>query len=718
MQANSTHAGNTLPFEHIATEGENAWSGVTSTWRKPHNADVWTSTSGTSTSEVTWDDYSALFGTDNPMIFEYPNFLWPLEELNQSSEVVHAPVERSLDVAVAPTATTTTTTTSGSTKTPYANHPFIYHFKTGRPIDISIICSFLHPQPCWNQITSLGSFLKVIHPQQWVVSGAIRDGISARVYGMLSRRLEHSYSKTIPQSFPPLETIQVCFQAYQRNFAGLYPIIHPSTLSESWWTSKDAENDIGILFTAIMTLGCLGLPIQEPRQFAIELTYLIRIAINESAERDESNLEDKWVLSAWLLMTVFSAWSGVKRHSELAEAFHGVFSTVFLRRNFYSATTVPETPEIVPPSWSPWLEKERDRRLAQVHYIVEQEISLFYSIPTTLNFATLRCPMPCTDELFLAESEKQWLAILETRKEENSVSRRLNPPSLSNFYLWFQRHDFSELGYDATPLQIRLLLCTISTQVLQYAQTNRFVPSNDRFASAYIGRSNSVCSMLRLEELEGMLGKWRALASRVISSDAPSDIQLWCKLMYHVIWLELLICHEDVQIIAGKEGYENGKSLLAHLRWWTQSSLARRAIFHAGRIFKIVRQSSRDLVRPLWWPLAVSRAALVLWCYTMGSMLAGNKPALLDGSIPSGGSPVPLYTSDDDDFAPHMPGIHGYEDMASIPDVHGQLVPLCQISPFFDVCIQHLDPGRSLNAPIRDSVHRFLEDVKKSGMPY
>ncbi|KAB5549531.1 hypothetical protein GE09DRAFT_1126787 [Coniochaeta sp. 2T2.1] len=715
-EISSTHAGDTVVSERMTTSSEKASVEVGSAQIEPYMLDSWDSTSG-----PTWDDFSAVFGADNSLVFEYPNFLWPLEELapsrtppNESvgGRVMENPqelIERSPEVAAAATR---------NTRSPYANYPFIYHFKPGRPIDLAVICEFLYPQPCWNRIKSLGSLLEPIHLPQWVISGAVRDGISARVYGMLSRRLEQFHARTIPQSFPPLETIQVCFQAYQRNFAALYPIIHPSTFLESSRTNRDSYNDTGILFTAIMTLGCLGLPVQESRPFSIELAYLVRITINESAERDESNLANKWVLSAWVLMTIFSAWSGVKRHSELAEAFHGVFSTVFLRRNFYNATVSPSTEETVPDSWIAWVEKERDNRLAQVYYILEQEISLFYSIPTTINFARIRCPMPTTDELFFAETEERWLAILGQWKQENILGRKLSPPSLSNFYLWFQRPDFHDLGYDTTPLQLRLLLCTISTQVLQFAQTNRFIPAGDRYVSAYIGKSNNVCSMLRREELEGMLGKWQVLASRTLTADVPSETRLWCKLTYHIIWLELLICYEDVQIIAGKEGYESGKSLLTHLQWWTQSSLARRATVHAGRILKIIRQSSRDLVRPLWWPLAVSRAALVLWCYTVGNSLAANKPVPLDGLLPNGTLLVPLYTSGDDDFARDVPELYRGEDMPCIPDVHGSLVPLCKVAAFFDVCIQHLDPGKSLNVPIRDSVYRFLEDVKKSGMPY
>ena len=334
--------------------------------------------------------------------------------------------------------------------------------------------------------------------------------------------------------------------------------------------------------------------------------------------------------------------------------------------------------------------------------------------------------MPSSDSLFLAESEEQWGAALEEeRAKGKALDAILSPPSLWSFYLRFQRHDFLSLQNDVTPLQLRLLLCAISTQVLQLAQTNRFIPSVDQqHAAEHIVRTESVSAMLRREELEGMLVKWRVLASQVLSEDVPPEISTWCKLMYHIVWLELLICHEDVQLLAGREGHDSGKPLLAHLQCWTASPLALKATAHAGQVFKAIRKSSGDPVRPPWWPLAVSRAALVLWCYAVGKFVAAkNKTTavpILDVLMSDGAPLVPLYNlSDDDSFdGGGVQLIYRGDGVPCLLDSDGRPAPLYKVPEFFDVCIGHLDSGESLNFPIRDSVHQFLEDVRKCGIPY
>ncbi|KAH8703172.1 hypothetical protein BGW36DRAFT_368925 [Talaromyces proteolyticus] len=145
---------------------------------------------------------------------------------------------------------------------------------------------------------------------------------------MLYKLLDRNEFMRIPHLFPPLETIQSLFIAYRAAFLPLYPIAHTSMFSESSWDTNNPYADIGIFLTTAMVLGCLVTPVEEARLFSTELGYLIRLTITEGATQDETRLTDKWVLSAWVMITVFSAWSGIKRHMEMAEAYKGILSAV------------------------------------------------------------------------------------------------------------------------------------------------------------------------------------------------------------------------------------------------------------------------------------------------------------------------------------------------------------------------------------------------------
>lgn len=219
-------------------------------------------------------------------------------------------------------------TSTDNTMDPYANWPHVHQVKKGPIVQVIQICDFLHDAKSWNQINLLERTIsrnKLLAPR--IVDG-IRDTVSARIHVMVSKALEQDLVRKIPHLFPPLETVQALFEEYQRKFGLLYPMVHPSTFSESTWAGDEPYSDIGLLFSAIITLGSVGVPVQESRLFAVQLAFLIRNMINETMTRDENQINDVWTMSTSLLITVFSAWCGNKRHAELAEAFRGTFSTV------------------------------------------------------------------------------------------------------------------------------------------------------------------------------------------------------------------------------------------------------------------------------------------------------------------------------------------------------------------------------------------------------
>lgn len=281
------------------------------------------------TMQVSWDEPSIPFQVPSPYVGEgFPYFLWRTEEdvlldevFDETSTSMDKQAKRARSQGVLGTT---------STVNPYANCPFGYRFKRGRTVHASQIYEFLHDRTSWKQVSLASAALNMAQVPVPRVVGLLRDIIAARIHGMLNKLLDREDFKKIPHLFPPLETIQSFFDAYQHSFSPIYPIVHPVTFSESSWDSDDPYADIGIFFTTITVLGCLVMPVEKACSFSIELGYLIRLTITEGAVQDETRLTDKWVLSAWVMIMVFSAWSGIKRHMELAEAYKGILSVVCL----------------------------------------------------------------------------------------------------------------------------------------------------------------------------------------------------------------------------------------------------------------------------------------------------------------------------------------------------------------------------------------------------
>lgn len=333
-----------------------------------------------------------------------------------------------------------------------------------------------------------------------------------------------------------------------------------------------------------------------------------------------------------------------------------------------------------------------------------------------MNFNTLHCPMPTTDTLVLADNQHQWKELVDRWSQEDVPLTRLQPPSLSAFYYLFLRNDFLHLDLCITAFQLRLLLCTLQTQVAQFAQSNRFIPEDDRFPGGFNQMLSLSSSILRQEELGGLLAKWHIAQERVFDAHADSQLSLSCRLMYHLVWLELLICYDDVQMVVGREGYLAGKSYLPALQRWSHSPSALKSLAHVGQIFNILSSTRTRALLPIWWPVALSRIALVAWSYTTGVSLEWGHVAGIDESLLH---KAPLIALNDLEQGPSMHGrvLQTGEGLPCLRDSCNTLIPVYKTEKVLDACIVLLElEERSL--PLCEKVKRFLGDVKRAGMPY
>ncbi|KAJ5355919.1 hypothetical protein N7517_010528 [Penicillium concentricum] len=595
------------------------------------------------------------------------------------------------------------------TLNPYANCPFEYRFKRGPTVNAHRIYTFLHDQESWEQVKSAVVGLRTNQPIPQIVA-SLRDTIVARVHGMLYKLLDRS---GFLHRFPPLDTIEYCYHAYQQTFSKLYPIVHPTSFLKSSGNTQDPDSDIGLFLATTMALGCLVIPVEKARAFSVELVYLIRFTITDNAFQDEICLIDKWVLSAWIMTLAFSAWSGSKRHMEIAEAFKGIPSTVCRK-----APGMAELPLLI---HEPSISFAADTTKPGLIPILEANLKL--ATPgrsgstknESLGFVRLQCPMPVSDELFLLDNEDQWREMLADWTGDTNSSTKIHPPSLASIYRMFLRHNFFNLKLSVTPLQLRLLLCPIQTQVIQYSQRYRFVPMEEGFESSTpVPETAEFVRLHQQEELEKTLVKWNLLSEQVFDGLPPCQSQTTPLLLSQLVWVELYICFDDVQLIAGKDGFEVGKTYLPQLQRWAQSPSAWKAIARAGNVVRIL-QSSQD--RPVWWPIAVSRIALVMWCYAVGLYSPIGNVGGVNSTSSSAGSLIVL-NDPTRDMTTHGRNIHPGESIICIQDSDGLHIPLHDVPRIFDFYIQMLDDSKSLNSPLLNSSRNFLQDIKDCGIPY
>lgn len=214
---------------------------------------------------------------------------------------------------------------------PYANCPLFHMIEDeGKSVAMAMgpISSFIQNRASWRQIQETCS-------KQWsndvrsipLIDEQTRDALVAITHITLSKASESACIRTMPLTFPPLQTVQCLFRSCLTRFARLYPIIHPLTFD----IVADHERDgatYPIFLQNIMILGALLLCVKEGQAFAIELAYLVRQAMHDTMTQDVLTTNDVWMLSSTILITAVGAWSGNKVHVELAEAYRGSYTTV------------------------------------------------------------------------------------------------------------------------------------------------------------------------------------------------------------------------------------------------------------------------------------------------------------------------------------------------------------------------------------------------------
>ncbi|OCT47067.1 hypothetical protein CLCR_02286 [Cladophialophora carrionii] len=587
----------------------------------------------------------------------------------------------------------------------YDNYPQLYKpDPRGNPLRTSVICDFLQNKQAWAKVDEFGQSRN--NHSVITIPEEVRDSIMATIHIVLAKVLDKDQMGKIPTTFPPLRTVQVIFDTYLSRLALFYPITHPGTLNQNHTMQYNGPGmQLQLLSTFVS--GALMIPVTEVQTFATDLASIILQVLYEIFLRDANQTKDMYLTSTAILITAFVEIN---------------LSDVELE-------------------WKDWLMKETRRRLAYVWYVVEQEISLFNGVPTTLSFTEMRCPMPSNEAVFSASSGEAWKDLLQVGQNElpmsnsSPVAALKCPHSLAAFHRRFLYGNIFQFQDTVTPFEVRLLLCTIQTLVSQYSQTKRFVPEEEEFSPAACTISASTeYGQLRREELHFLLVKWHLLYRRVIPHATPvrCGTDLSCILMAHLIAMELYVSFDDVQLFAGKEGFMEGRMLMPSFKRWAKTSGAARALLHAGQIMRTLSTVAADTARPLWWPLAVARAALLLWAYGMAEQTdAGNmgdhdyspEPSLSDSERRSTKQYHNLDPIDGslEDSALFSGSLVGYWDKGMTPCLtapDGGFVPLLQTSETLGLSISRLRDGEGVSTPLCRSVRTFLQDIQGLGVTY
>lgn len=269
--------------------------------------------------------------------------------------------------------------------------------------------------------------------------------------------------------------------------------------------------------------------------------------------------------------------------------------------------------------------------------MLDQDLSLFYDSNPLFAVTELGAPLPDSDRLWHAKSATEWSTVFSQVHDFGGAlpadTYAARPMSLRELFRHFMEDDIIPRGMELTPLHLRLLLHPLQALVGQHRQLSScFSDTSSRQRQGSSANVHADSARARGDELRALLARWRRLADRYLASHPACAVTDAALVVFHLVSLNAATDFPEVERLARGEALDaSGAGSLAQLAARRARCIgdAAEALFHAGQALRLLR-GMPACARPAWWPGAVYRAGLVLWCESVlrsrGGQQAGMSP--------------------------------------------------------------------------------------------
>lgn len=207
--------------------------------------------------------------------------------------------------------------------------------------------------------------------------------------------------------FPPAELLNdlVRFFFVQES-ASLVPSIHPGTFS-----CFHARPE---LLLGIIAAGAVIVPERRIRVTGLFMHEILRTAMAQLYESDNSTTRDLQALQAYLRALEVGAWSGLKRKTEIACSFMQPGYTMLFQSGAFSSPSEQELSggldqgaQELDTVWKSRAMRESLKRLAIRAFMHDSQVSMAYFQAPTIIYAELNMAVPYPGILLFAEGSKE-----------------------------------------------------------------------------------------------------------------------------------------------------------------------------------------------------------------------------------------------------------------------------------------------------------------------
>lgn len=289
-----------------------------------------------------------------------------------------------------------------------------------------------------------------------------------------------------------------------------------------------------------------------------------------------------------------------------------------------TAPEVNDTPATIETKWKDWVEEESYKRcvcrivmpegtdvyrLAMHVLIRDAQTSLSLLTPPLISYAEFSVTMPAPRSLWNAKTSQEWKDLYLATYEQDA----LQLPSLRTFM-----NDVCLISNFQTCIDVQVSSLAVLSGLWSLSWQYREWKSVLQSPSSSHSRNNALITTSLYQEILLILE-----AFEVGLTDLPEGLQPITSIVYQQQLMHLHVSLEDVQLLAGKAGEKEARRVFPLLVTWAQGQESRQAVWHAGQILRVVKDSQTISLNGSS-AVAVYHASLVFWAY---SVVSKSSPA-------------------------------------------------------------------------------------------
>ncbi|KAI0394029.1 hypothetical protein F5Y17DRAFT_429694 [Xylariaceae sp. FL0594] len=368
--------------------------------------------------------------------------------------------------------------------------------------------------------------------------------------------------------------------------------------------------------------GSIMTPVPTLRKFGFAVQEAVRLALPGKFEENNTGIANLGLVQSLVLLQDVGLWSGNRRKMEIAEC-HLLIPITMMRyrgrfqRSSYPAITVSESDQgdVLEEKWRSWYEAESWKRLAFHCYARDAQTSMTTLSSPTMSYAELTLPLPESKELWFARTAVEWKREYLAR----CAGQSKRPPCLGDLLRDVDLLAENERRLDAQ-YTISIYLYAFWNLIFEWRQLSAVHRSNP-FQNNYQAGSNLILNS-RHQELCRTLSNFR-----LVTGDRHSSFSAQEALLLNLIFMNLYVSLDDLQLFAGKEGEEQARRVYPILQQWSESSEARQALWHAGQILRHAKMFPAGHLKQ-FYAVGVHHASLALWTYGVVTRATRNQSSM------------------------------------------------------------------------------------------